>query len=451
MKKHKAGKVSIGSKLKGRKKKPHKPTTGIGKKKAAAVVLISLALIATGLTLFKSKSSSAASVCKTGHVCVVPSSGKHQVTLVTISWGSKASVPSAGYSANFTDTATHITYRTQSLPGSQSRHSFKTYTPYEPCIQASQATQTTSPGKNGKTSSAISFSVTLASNNGDSPPKLVPGKFKMTCKSGTLVAFADKPAPDTVPPDGKSTSTISVHLYTVWVDGNIPPQPAGGWAVPGQNGVSIAPLGGVRVNFTTDLGTLTSSNGSSGQMVYATTDMSGTASVTISSSLVGIAHITPIAKDRIGEGSLNSSVQKLVHATPGPTKPYKPLEVNFPPTMVPISALFVPAYYTTYYTEGASPSTGLTYKWSVSIPPDPGCAAGFSQDAQNVNQADWYHADDSEGGPCSHGPNQYGPKGHPGIVTVVVSGGGFTCQATYDGTLTGKGPNPSGCSHIPGS
>src|SRR4029077_13047637 len=95
----------------------------------------------------------------------------------------------------------------------------------------------------------------------------------------------------------------------------------------------------------------------------------------------------------------------------------------------------------------------LTYQWSVSIPADPGCAGGFHPNQPQQNQASWYHADGSEGGPCNHSGTAYDAAGavHPGTVRVTVSNASWTCVATYTGTQgasgtpTGDGPAPQPC------
>jgi hypothetical protein len=122
------------------------------------------------------------------------------------------------------------------------------------------------------------------------------------------------------------------------------------------------------------------------------------------------------------------------------------------PTITPIHAVFTPSTVpgcsppacTTVYTENAT-GQDLTYQWTVSIPADPNCAAGFHPNQPQLNQATWYHADESEGGPCNHSGTTYDPTGHghPGTVVVVVSNSAWTCTATYFGTQGDQG-NPVG-------
>jgi hypothetical protein len=123
-----------------------------------------------------------------------------------------------------------------------------------------------------------------------------------------------------------------------------------------------------------------------------------------------------------------------------------------PPQLTPIHALFNQATFSTTYTENAS-GDNLGYGWSVSIPLDPPCAAGFHPNISNPNQATWFHADVSAGGPCDHGNSIYNAagSGHPGTVTVTVSNANWTCIATYfgtqgaNGTASGDGPPPQPC------
>src|SRR5579859_2836474 len=130
------------------------------------------------------------------------------------------------------------------------------------------------------------------------------------------------------------------------------------------------------------------------------------------------------------------------------------------PQVTPIHAVFTPEPFgqacappscQTVYTEDAI-GDGLIYAWSVSIPPDPACAAGFQPNTPQPNQATWYHADVSEGGHCNHSGTTYDPngRGHPGTVVVVVSNSAWTCTATYfgtqgNGTPVGDGDPPQPC------
>lgn len=120
------------------------------------------------------------------------------------------------------------------------------------------------------------------------------------------------------------------------------------------------------------------------------------------------------------------------------------------PVLAPVAGVFDQSTFSTTYTVNVQPAAGLTYTWSVSIPGDPGCAAGFKGGSPAPNQATWFHADVSQGGHCGHAPGAVGPRGHAGVVTVVVSNGNWSCTATFGGT---EGPNgqPSATGDPPGA
>jgi PKD repeat protein len=107
---------------------------------------------------------------------------------------------------------------------------------------------------------------------------------------------------------------------------------------------------------------------------------------------------------------------------------------NRPPKVTPIAATFVQQDFATYYKATATDPDGdnLTYTWSLKPPKaDPTCNAFSSPDS---NDAVWKHGDQDG---CNH--QIYYSRGHPGIVTLKVTDGTFTCTETYFGTLTGKG------------
>ncbi|MGA2295786.1 MAG: hypothetical protein ABSG24_11290 [Acidimicrobiales bacterium] len=108
----------------------------------------------------------------------------------------------------------------------------------------------------------------------------------------------------------------------------------------------------------------------------------------------------------------------------------------------PIQAVFTQALYHTVYTVPVY-DPDWSYDWSVSIPKDPRCASGFKENTPFLNKATWYHADVDIGGPCLHLAGDYGARGHPGTVTVIVSSSKFVCTLTYYGTITGEGGAPS--------
>jgi hypothetical protein len=125
------------------------------------------------------------------------------------------------------------------------------------------------------------------------------------------------------------------------------------------------------------------------------------------------------------------------------------------PRLTPIAAVFNPSARETVYTESAG-GLGLHYTWSVSIPGDPGCAAGFKPNAPKPNQATWVHADVSEGGPCNHAHYNAAGFGHPGWVTVVVANGAWSCRDRFHGTQgrqaqpAASGSTPSRCQSVSG-
>jgi len=99
-----------------------------------------------------------------------------------------------------------------------------------------------------------------------------------------------------------------------------------------------------------------------------------------------------------------------------------------------------PSYCTTVYSVTAK-GHHLTYAWSLKIKADPGCARGFHPGTPAPNEATWYHADETEGGPCNHAGSEYYPAtfGHPGKVKVVVKDNHWTCTARFHGTQGATG------------
>ena len=139
--------------------------------------------------------------------------------------------------------------------------------------------------------------------------------------------------------------------------------------------------------------------------------------------------------------TIRSAVTCQSNPTPTSTPPPTPTPTATPTPHYPgpIQAVFDEAAFTTIYTEPEK-DPSWTYAWTLQMQADAPCAAGFKGNAPAANQATWYHADTTQGGPCDH--NSYGPSGHPGQVTLVVTGPGFRCQAQYFGTLTGASTPP---------
>jgi hypothetical protein len=140
---------------------------------------------------------------------------------------------------------------------------------------------------------------------------------------------------------------------------------------------------------------------------------------------------------------LGAPVNHAVDPAGNPIRPEK--LTNFgpeAPVLKPIHAVFVPSTFTTTYTEIAT-GDGLQYQWSIAMSADSDCAKGFKPNTPLQNQAQWYHADVSQGGPCNHLGKSVGPRGHPGTVSLVVSNADWTCTATYVGS-EGDNGNPIG-------
>jgi hypothetical protein len=144
-----------------------------------------------------------------------------------------------------------------------------------------------------------------------------------------------------------------------------------------------------------------------------------------------VAHALDRAFD-LGEDA-NNAVDQFGH----PILPDKTTNLGPPaPLPTPIKAVFDSDKFTTTYTEDATapPGQTLKYAWSLKFDADTKCITGFKPSSPTPNQATWYHADTSIGGPCGHLSTQLGTRGHKGTVTVVVSDDNWTCTLTYAGT-----------------
>lgn len=132
--------------------------------------------------------------------------------------------------------------------------------------------------------------------------------------------------------------------------------------------------------------------------------------------------------------------------------------------MGPIKATFAPSEFATHYeVENVVDLAGTpTYAWTLKLqlvdpagaanPSEPGSAAAVDAkcDSRGVPTGTgiefvWHHGDAAPDS-CNH--LKMGPSGHQGVVTVVVTGGGWECTASYDGTNDGVGKAAS-CREIP--
>jgi hypothetical protein len=143
----------------------------------------------------------------------------------------------------------------------------------------------------------------------------------------------------------------------------------------------------------------------------------------------------------------NAAAQATLTATAVTATPVTPTATLPPPPqpiLKPIHAVFDQSTYSTTYTENAT-GEGLTYQWAVAIPADLPCANEFQPNKPQPNQAYWFHADVSVGGPCNHTGGAYDAhgRGHPGTVVVRVTDAYWSCAATYYGTQGDNG-NPVG-------
>jgi len=146
----------------------------------------------------------------------------------------------------------------------------------------------------------------------------------------------------------------------------------------------------------------------------------------------------------------------------------------------PISAVFVPSKLATSYSVhvlSASAAKHAKYKWTLKLtlvdpagatsPDEPGAAAAVDPTCDNAvlphgkrvakntyawstagSTFIWYHGDQGAYPGSSYGCDhtKMGPSGHEGLVTVTVTGRGFSCTASIKGTnlnpFPEKGPAP---------
>lgn len=177
--------------------------------------------------------------------------------------------------------------------------------------------------------------VSLVGPDGKEIPGMKPAKFKLKCDKYTL-SIKVKTSKDPVLPDGQDQATISA---TLTVKG--PAQFINGKRVgPTDPKIMIvSPLAFVMTHFDTNLGVLVPSPSN------VKTDVSGTATVTLSSPDAGIATVRAIAQG-IGDASV---------------------KVHFPPKIMGVSENFVQPNSPTNYQLVTTPANAkdLNFAWSM--------------------------------------------------------------------------------------
>jgi hypothetical protein len=127
-------------------------------------------------------------------------------------------------------------------------------------------------------------------------------------------------------------------------------------------------------------------------------------------------------------------------------------------SMTPIEAKFVDKEFATHYTVDAFDldSKKLTYRWTLELelvdragakhPTVADAAAAVDLACNNhrrlVSDNEefvWRHGDPPKDN-CDH--RKMGPKGHQGIIVLVVTDGTWLCTAEYEGTNDGRGKAP---------
>src|SRR4051794_33229010 len=120
-----------------------------------------------------------------------------------------------------------------------------------------------------------------------------------------------------------------------------------------------------------------------------------------------------------------------------------------------ITAKFVPSEFATHYSVEAVDLSGkaVKFRWSLELElvdtagaknkdvPDSGAAVDLvcNNHEKVTGTGDefvWHHADAPKDN-CDH--KKMGPKGHQGLIVVVVSDGKWYCVARYRGTNDGEG------------
>ena len=114
-----------------------------------------------------------------------------------------------------------------------------------------------------------------------------------------------------------------------------------------------------------------------------------------------------------------------------------------PPTLKPVQATFEEDARATFYEVSATDQDGdrLSYDWTLTPPKDDPSCNNHGDLKSAKPEFIWHHSSDDErghGDHCHHKTPQ-----HNGTVTVTVSDKGWTCTASYGGTLTGTAqPKP---------
>lgn len=351
--------------------------------------------------------------CGGDDVCVKPSSGKQEQQIIV-----SGSECAAEQVIVFVDPATRATFSAHGFRagGAPPRCFYKVAVPYQFCILALQYHQ-------GQNPTVHKLKVYMG------PNKHTAGEFTLKCKK-PKITYRLTANPGTVQVPGATTLVFDVMTVYITPDGT----------------KHVVPVPGLVVGFQTTFGTLSAKQ-------VRTSAPAGRAVVTLTSARPGTARVTAFIT-----GVTTAPPSKENPAAPPDKITVWHANVVFvpppPPVLKKIHAVFTPAAFSTTYTENAS-GQNLKYVWTVSIPADPGCAKGFQPNTPLAQQATWYHADVSEGGPCNHGVYDASGRGHPGTVTVTVTDAYWRCVATYFGTqgdmgnLEGDGAAPQRCEQIP--
>ena len=392
---------------------------GAGVVAAAAIGGVALA----GFALPNAHKKPSSSSSKTA-LHLSPSSGRQQLQVGLSFPAGLADPPNT---VVMYDPSTHIKYPIHAIPGTGGPGGFKFVTPYEPCQQARQATQA-KPPVNGKADSSIALVVEILGPDGQPLPGVKPATFKLKCKRGAMAVYADPAAPASVVADGATTATLTVNAEEVAVDtGGVP---AGGFNPGAPGGVVLTPISGLKVSFTTDLGTLSAPS--------AVTGAGGSATVTITSTVAGIATITPVITNPVKQWNLVDAVNSIVSPKTAPNSPAAALTVRFVPKIVSVTQNF-DGQSTTFdqVSVGRTDLKNLTFTWAVVYP---GAVCGVLVGAPS-GLSETGNGYQHEG--CD--PNAYEPAVRMSVVVKDPAGDSASCVFSARG-LEGQGAVlPPGC------